>query len=119
MGKGNAILTKSNEFALEIVKLSKWLVSDKNEFVLSRQVLRSGTSIGANVRESKRAQSTADFCLKLNISLKEVDETSYWLELLYESGYINKETFDELYADCQEFIRLLVAILKTLRSNEI
>ena len=80
---------------------------------MSKQLLRSGTSIGANVKEAIRGQSKADFYAKLNISLKEASETEYWLELLHESGYINKTAFESVYADCQEIIKLLVAITKT------
>lgn len=91
--KQNIILVKSKSFALRAVKLYKFLCSKKQEFVMSKQVLRSGTSIGANVREGTRAQSTADFISKMNIALKEAEETCYWLELLYESGYLDERAF--------------------------
>ena len=84
---------------------------------MSKQVLRSGTSIGANVREAKRAQSRPDFYSKLTISLKEADETQYWLELLHRTGYVNEETFKSYNSDCEELIRLLVSITKTLRNK--
>ena len=108
----NAILAKSKAFALRIVRFYRYLSEQKKEFVLSKQVLRSGTSIGANVREAQRAQSNADFHAKMFIALKEADETAYWLELLFESGYLLKEKFDSMYSDCQELIRLLVSITK-------
>ena len=82
------------------------------EYILSRQVLRSGTSIGANVREAQRGQSSPDFYAKMNIALKDADETAYWLELLYEGKYLEEERFTKIYEDCEELIRLLVYILK-------
>ncbi len=111
--KENAITKKSKEFALRIIRLYKYLCSEKNEYVLSKQVLRSGTSIGANVREAQRGQSKPDFYSKLNIALKEADETAYWLELLKESEYIDDSSFDSIYADCEEIIKLLTSITKT------
>lgn len=89
----------------------------KKEFVLSKQLIRSGTSIGANIRESVRAQSEADFYSKLSIALKEAEESAYWLELLYESGELTKEQFDNIYRDCNELISLLVAITKNRKCN--
>ena len=108
----NTIVVKSKRFALEVIALYKMLVAEKKEFVLSKQLLRSGTSIGANVREAQRAQSKADFVSKMSISLKEADESAYWLELLHESGYLPSEEFDPIYSACDEIIRLLVAITK-------
>ena len=90
----NVILNKSKTFALKIIELYKYLCEEKHEYILSKQILRSGTSIGANAREGSRAQSKADFLSKMSISLKEADETAYWLELLYESCYIDKEKFN-------------------------
>lgn len=109
----NITAEKSKKFALRIIGLYKYLTETKKEFVLSKQVLRSGTSIGANSREAERGQSKADFYAKFNIALKEADETAYWLELLHESGYIDETAFDSIYADCDELIRLLVSITKT------
>ena len=109
---GNVILDKSKTFALRIIKLYKYLCDEKHEYVLSKQILRSGTSIGANAREAVRGQTTPMFYAKMNISLGEADETSYWLELLYESAYISKELFDSIYADNEELIKLLVSITK-------
>ena len=85
--------------------------------MLSKQLLRSGTSIGANVREGDRAQSKAEFISKLNISLKEADESQYWLELLHESGYLDDELFHGINADCEELIRLLVSIIKASKKK--
>lgn len=109
----NIIVDKSKTFAIRIIKLYKYLSEEKREFVLSKQLLRSGTSIGANVKEAIRGQSKADFYAKLNISLKEASETEYWLELLYETEYITKQQYESIYADCQEIIKILVAITKT------
>ena len=113
--KDNLIVDKSKVFALRVIELYKFLTSEKKEFVLSKQLLRSGTSIGANARESIRAQSTADFYAKLTISLKEAEETAYWLELLNESGYIDNDMFKSLYSNCEELIRILVKILKNVQ----
>lgn len=108
----NIVLDKSKAFALRIIKLYKYLCDEKREYVLSKQLLRSGTSVGANVREAQRGQSKPDFYSKLNISLKEADESAYWLELLHESGYLNEEQFYSLIEDCNEIIALLVSITK-------
>ena len=90
---------------------------DKNEYILSKQLLRSGTSIGANTREAMRGQSKADFYSKLNIALKEADETAYWLELLFETDYISQAQFNSIYRDCEEIISLLVSITKKQNQN--
>ena len=116
--KENVIVDKSKAFALRIIKMYKYLCSDKNEFVLSKQVLRSGTSIGANVKEAIRGQSKADFYAKMNIALKECSETEYWLELLHESDYIDDDAFYSIYEDCQEVIRILMSITKTQKGDE-
>jgi len=113
MKNDNIVVDKSKAFALRIIKLYKHLIDEKKEFVLSKQLLRSGTSIGANIREAIRGQSKADFYAKLNISLKEASETEYWLELLHESDYIKKNAFESIFTDCQEIIKLLVSITKT------
>ena len=115
--KYNILREKSKAFALRIIKLNKYLCAEKREFTLSNQLLRSGTSIGANVREGTRAQTDADFYLKLTIALKEADETAYWLELLFESEYITKEQFDSIYNDCDELIKILVAVTKTQKDK--
>lgn len=113
----NTVLIKSKAFAVRIVKLYQYLCDEKQEYVLSKQLLRSGTSIGANCREAARAQSKADFVAKLNISLKEADETAYWLELLRETDYINASQFKSIYADCEELIKILVSIIKAAKKN--
>ena len=109
----NVIVVKSKAFALRSIKLYKYLIEEKREHVLSKQFLRSATSIGANVREAIRGQSDADFGAKMNISLKEASETEYWLELLQESEYISRDKGEEMLADCKELIRILMAIVKT------
>lgn len=116
--KKNILLNKSKLFALRIIKLYKYLKENKQEYILSKQLLRSGTSIGANTKESVFAQSKADFIAKLFIAQKECAETEYWLELLHESDYINKQEFDSIYEDCQELMRLLVATTKTLQGKQ-
>ena len=93
----NVVVVKSKNFAIRIIKLYKYLVDNKKEFVLSKQILKSGTSIGANIRESKNAQSNLDFINKLSIALKEADETAYWLELLSESSIIDQKQFDKYF----------------------
>ena len=112
----NTIVTKSKAFALRIIKLYKYLCSKKREFVMSKQIMRSGTSIGANVREATRAQSTPDFISKMNIALKEAEETCYWLELLHESEYLDERAFNSLYNDCMELLKILASIVKTSRA---
>ena len=109
----NIIVEKSKAFALRIIKLYKYLDSNHRIGVIATQILKSGTSIGANVKEAIRAQSKADFYSKLNISLKEASETEYWLELLYESEYITKEQFESVQTDCRELLKNLTAITKT------
>lgn len=113
----NVVEEKSKNFALRIIRMYQHLSGEKNEFVLSKQVLRSGTSIGANVREGERGQTKADFYAKMNIALKEASETAYWLELLHESGYISPEQFSSINADCDELIRILVSITKSQKQG--
>ena len=109
---------KSKHFAIRIIHFVKFLQSEKHEQIISSQLFRSGTSIGANIRESYNAQSRADFINKLHIALKEADETAYWLELLHESGIIDKTRFDLIYNDLKEIIALLTASIKTSKKNE-
>ena len=111
------IQDESKTFALRIIQIYSFLTKEKNEFVLSKQLLRSGTSIGANVRESKNAQSQLDFLNKINIALKEADETQYWLELLYESNYISEEQFRSLFNDSKIIVGTLVNIVKSVKEN--
>ncbi len=116
--KDNIIKNKSFDFALQIVKLYQYLADIKREFVLSKQLLRSGTSIGALVRESVHAESKADFIYKLSISLKEANESDYWLELLFRSGYLDEKEFNSLKIDLEEILKLLVSIIKTSKGNK-
>ena len=115
--KNNTILNKSKALALRVIRMYNYLCDEKKEFVLSKQVLRSGTSIGANIREANRSQSKKEFIAKLNISLKEADETMYWLELLHESEYLDDNTFNSIYNDTEELVKLLVSIIKSTKSN--
>ncbi len=110
-------MNKSYAFALRIIKLYKYLVSDKKEYVLSKQVLRSGTSIGALVKEAEHAQSKKDFINKMNIALKEANETEYWLMLLKDSDYIDESSFNSIHPDSVELIKLLVSIVKTSKQT--
>lgn len=113
----NPIKDKSKAFAIRIVKLYKHLSEGHQEFVLSKQVLRCGTSIGANVSEAIYAISKPDFHSKMAIALKEASETEYWLELLRDTNYISEEEFDSLYGDCKQLIKLLASITKTAKSS--
>ena len=113
MREDNTIQVLCKSFALRIIKLYTYLKDNKQEYVLSKQVLRSGTSIGANARESINAQSDMDFINKLSIALKEANETQYWLELLYESGFISETEYNSIYADCSRIVATLVKIIKT------
>lgn len=117
MKKENIIRDKSYDFALKIVKLYKFLIENKKEFVLSKQLLRSGTSIGANVRESECAQSNADFIHKLSIALKEANETEYWIDLLHYADCLTKNEFLDLKKDIDKILRLLIAIIKTMKEK--
>ena len=111
------IKEKTLNFAIRIVKCYKYLCEDKKEFVMSKQILRSGTSIGANVRESKNAQTDPDYLTKMNIALKEADETQYWLELLFRSEYITEKEYESLNEDLKEIIAILVSIVKKLKDK--
>ena len=113
----NLILDKSKAFAIRIINLFKHLNEEKREYILSKQLLRSGTSIGANCREAARGQSKADFVAKMNIALKEADETAYWLELLYATDFVTQVQFQSINNDAEELIKLLVSIIKTAKQN--
>ena len=115
MDMENNIQEKTFSFAVRIVNLCKLLREQRKEFVLSKQLLRSGTSIGANVMEAQNAQSRADFCSKLNIALKEATETKYWLRLLEATDYLSKTEFDSIFSDCVEIEKILVASVKSIR----
>jgi four helix bundle protein len=108
-----AVQEKSFRFAVRIVNLCRYLQTERKEYVLSKQLLRSGTSIGANIAESQQAQSRADFVNKLNIALKEAYETNYWLRLMSETQYLKTQEFESIIADCKELEKLLIAIVKT------
>lgn len=118
MVKENALRDLSYNFALRIIKLSRFLREEKNEYILSKQIVRSGTSIGANIEESAGAQSQKDFITKLHISLKESKETHYWLRLLRDSEYITEEQAESMLKDLNLIITLLTKSLKTLKSKE-
>ena len=107
---------KSFSFALRTIKLSKYLQNEHREYVLSKQILRSGTSIGALVREAQYAQSKADFLHKLTIALKEANETEYWLLLLFESNYIDEKMFNSIYPQIQELLKILISSTKTVKA---
>ena len=118
MRADNQILIDSKAFALRLIKLYKFLKEEKQVYVLSKQILRSGTSIGANVRESVNAQSRMDFINKLNIALKEANETEYWLELLHESDILEEKLFESIYDDCKKIVATLTKIIKTTKGSE-
>ena len=111
----NVVPEKSKAFAIRIIRLYQFLGDSKREFVLSKQLLRSGTSIGANIREAVQGFSRNDFLYKMNLALKESSETCYWLELLYETDYLSSAQYESIYADAQELLKLLTAIIKTTR----
>ncbi|MEI8203599.1 MAG: four helix bundle protein [Bacteroidota bacterium] len=117
MKENNVIKEKSYLFALHVIRVYKVLSSEQREFVLSKQMLRSGTSIGANIREAEFGQSKTDFIHKLSISLKEANETEYWLMLLKDSGYIDEKTFNSIVYECIELKRLLTSIINTAKRN--
>ncbi len=113
----NIIKNKSFNFAVRIVKLSKFLIESKKEFILSKQLLRSGTSVGAMIREGEHSESKADFRHKLSIAQKEINETLYWLELLKETEYLSIEQFESINTDAVEIIKIITAIIKTSKLN--
>jgi four helix bundle protein len=117
MKRDNVIEVKTKAYAVRIVKLYQYLSNEKREYVLSKQLLRSGTSIGANVKEAVRGQSKADFSAKMNIALKEASESEYWLELLHETDYLTPDQFNSLYADNRELLKILTSIVKTSRGD--
>ena len=111
----NVVEEKSFQLAIRTIRLYQYLRSKKKEFVLSKQLLRSGTSVGANVAEAQQAQSRADFLSKINIALKEAAETEYWLRLLRATDYLEEKEFRSIYSDCEQVKKLLVAIVKTAK----
>lgn len=113
----STVLNKSMSFAVRIVNLYKYLQTEKKEFIMSKQLLRSGTSVGANLREAKYAQSTDDFIHKNSIALKEISESEYWLELLYKTEYLSEKEYMDISRDCSEIAKLLTSIVKTTKRN--
>ncbi|HVQ55793.1 MAG TPA: four helix bundle protein [Pyrinomonadaceae bacterium] len=116
-GKQNLLKERSYAFALRTIKLYKHLSGESKEYVLSKQILRSGTSIGANITEANRGESRMDFVHKLSIALKEADETEYWLNLLRDGDYITASQAESLLTDCSQLQRLLIASIKTTKAN--
>jgi four helix bundle protein len=115
--KENIVKNKSFEFAIRVVKLYQFLCDHKKEFVLSKQLLRSGTSVGAMVREAEHAETKKDFIHKMAIAQKEINETMYWLELLQQTQYLNNEQFESVNNDALEIIKLITSIIKTAKTN--
>jgi four helix bundle protein len=115
--KENIVKNKSFGFAVRIVKLYQYLCEQKKEFVLSKQLLRSGTSVGAMIREAEHAESKLDFKHKMAIAQKEINETIYWLELLKTTDYLTREQFESINADAAEVIKLITTIIKTTKAN--
>lgn len=115
--KENALKNKSKAFAIRAIKLFQYLQTEKKEYVLSKQLLRSGTAIGSLYREAEHAESKADFIHKLSIALKECNETTYWLELLCETNYISVIEFESINSDATEILKMLTSIIKTTKAN--
>ena len=115
--KENIIIKKTEEFSYRIILMYQYLIDSKNEKTISKQILRSGTSIGANIAESTFAQSRLDFISKMSIALKEANETSFWLSRLYKGNYINKVQFDSMNTDIDSIIKILVKIIKTSKER--
>ena len=115
MKENNLIVEKSKAFAIRIIRMYQHISAEKKELVLTKQVLRSGTSIGANIREATSAHSKADFIAKMQIALKETSETEYWIELLQETGYIAEKAGESLITDCKELLRMITAIIRTAK----
>ena len=116
--KDSILKNKSKAFALRIIKMYNYLCDEKKEYVMSKQILRSGTSIGANIAEAFYAQSEADFIAKLYISREEAGETLYWIDLLKESGYIGDDVATSISAECDELLKLLTSSIKTIKSKQ-
>ena len=118
MSRESILETKSFDFAVRIIKLYKYLKRSHNEFELSAQILRAGTSVGALIREAEHAESRKDFLHKLNIGLKEINESVYWLDLLYATDFINKRMHDSMKTDGEALLKMLIASIKTTKTNE-
>ena len=117
--KDNTVMRKSFTFSTRIVNLHKYLTEQKKEYVIAKQVYKSGTSIGANIAEAQRAQSTADFVSKMKIALKEASETQYWLQLLHETKHITDKEFESIHGDLVEILKMLTAICKHYPQNNL
>ena len=117
MKSENIVQTKSYDFALKIIKVYKYLSQEKKEFVLSKQLLRSGTSIGANIEESIGGQSKADFFAKITIAYKETRESKYWVRLLRDSDYLTIDQYDDLLNDLEELLKIIGSIQKAIRNS--
>ncbi len=115
--KQNILKEKSFAFAVRVVNLHKYLRKQHGEYILSQQLIRSGTSIGATIREAEHAESLKDFIHKLSVGLKEANESKYWLDLLYAASLINKKMFDSINNDCEELLKLLIASIKTSKQK--
>ncbi len=115
--KNDALSEKSFDFSLRIIRLFKYMKNEHKEYILSKQILRSGTAIGALVREAKYAQSKADFLHKLMIALKEANETKYWLELLWKSDYIDTKMYRSIEPDIEALLKLLISSTKTIKQG--
>ena len=118
MTKNNILLDKSISFAIRIVNCYNYLCNEKKEYVMSKQVFRSGTSIGANIHEAVQGQSRADFVSKLGIALKEASETSYWLVILYRTNHLEEKMYMSLKEDVDEIIQILISTIKTTKNND-
>jgi four helix bundle protein len=116
---GNAIVDKSKAFAVRVIRLFQYLQKEKKEYIISKQLLRSGTSVGANIKEGIRGQSVKDFRAKMAIALKEASESEYWLELLVETDYIDQAQFESMVNDCIKLIKILTAILNSSEQNTV
>jgi len=116
--KKDLLRTKSFNFALRVIKLYKYLTKEHQEYMLSKQILKSGTAIGALIKEAQYAQSKADFLHKLTISLKEANETEYWLQLLYKSSYITETMYNSIHPDIDELLKLLISTTKKLKEGK-
>ena len=116
--KHNEVKAKSLDFAKRIVRVYQYLCDEKREYVMSKQLLRSGTSIGANIAEAQYGSSRKDFCKKLYIALKECAETIYWLELLYSCDYLTEQEHSSLFRDCEELLKILTSITKSIKESD-
>jgi len=115
MSRESILKSKSFDFAVRIINLYKYLKKRHNEYIVSQQILKAGTSIGALIREAEYAESTKDFMHKLYIGLKEANESVYWLQLLYATDYINKKMFESMYADANQLLKMLISSVKTIK----